>query len=102
MIQRIVLLKLDEEHATDSGRVSFAAHSREVLTALPGVLRVDGGIPADASSGENWDISLVLKFASVDDLEPFRVHPDHRSYVDAYLKPKLALIKAWSFEIPGQ
>ncbi len=102
MIQRIVLLKLNEEHATDSGRTLVAAHSREVLTVLPGFVKVDVGIPADASSRESWDISMVLKFESVDDLEPFRVHPDHRSYVDAFLKPKLALIKAWNFEIPGR
>jgi len=102
MIQRIVLLKLDEEHATDSGRALVAARSREVLTVLPGVVKVDVGIPADASSRESWDISLVLKFESADDLEPFRVHPDHRSYVDDFLKPKLALIKAWNFEIPDR
>jgi hypothetical protein len=99
MIQRIVLLKLVEEFATDTDRAAVADYSRKVLTALPGVLRAEIGSPADAKSAESWDISLVLNFASTDDLEPFRVHPEHRAYVDEYLKPKLALIKAWNFRI---
>ena len=99
MIQRIILLKLNKEFATDSGRAAVIDHSRKVLTALPGVLRAEIGSPADETSAESWDISMVLNFASTDDLEPFRVHPEHRSYVDDYVKPKLALIKAWNFRI---
>jgi len=99
VIQRIVLIKLDEENATEANRRTVAEHSRKILAAVPGVLRVDVGMPADDASAQNWDISLVLRFASFDDLEPFRVDPEHRSYVDDFLKPKLATIRAWNFEI---
>ena len=41
---------------------------------------------------------LVLHFGSADDLEPFRVHPDHREYVDIFLKPRLEGIRGYNFE----
>ena len=100
MIQRIVLLKLEGSFTTAETRAEIAAYSRRVLLALPQVVAVNVGTPADEASAGSWDISLVLHFASTDDLEPFREHPDHRAYVDDYLKPKLTCIKAWNFIIP--
>jgi hypothetical protein len=95
MIERIVLVKL--EPGVDASEV--AERSRQVLQGIPGVCDVHVGMAADAPSAEAWDISLVLRFESLEDLEPFRVHPDHRSYVDEYLKPRMRAIKAWNFEI---
>ncbi len=99
MIQRIILLKLNKEFATDSERAAVADYSGKVLKALPGVLRAEIGSPADETSAGSWDISMVLNFASTCDLEPFRTHPEHRAYVDGYLKPKLTLIKAWNLRV---
>ena len=100
MIQRIVLLKLEDPFTTAEVRAEVAAYSRRVLGALPQVAAVNVGTPADEAGAGDWDLSLVLHFASTDDLEPFREHPDHRAYVDEYLKPKLACLKAWNFLIP--
>ena len=99
MIQRIVLLKLTDEMATDEGRREVAEHSRVVLESLPGVESVAAAVAADPATAGAFDISLVLGFRSVDELEPFRVHPDHRAYVDEYLRPKLTAIKAFNFEL---
>ena len=99
MIQRIVLLKLNDDLATDEVRQEVAAHSRSVLEALPGVRSVQVGVAADPATEEGCDVSLVLHFDTVADLEPYRVHPDHRAYVDEYLAPRLAAIEAFNFEL---
>ncbi len=99
MIQRIVLLELKPDAADSEGRREVADHSRAVLTALPGVLSVAVGVAADETTASSWHLSLVLTFASADDLEPYRVHPDHRAYVDEYLRPRLAAIEAFNFEL---
>lgn len=99
MIERTVLMKLNDEHAHDAGRAEVAAHSREVLRGLPGVLEVAVGLPADEPSLKSWDLSLTLRFDSLASVEAYRVHPSHRAYVDEYLKPRLLLIKAWNFHI---
>jgi hypothetical protein len=95
MIERIVLVKLNPDRAVDE----VADHSLEVLRALPGVRDVHVGVAADDRSSEAWDLSLVLRFESLDDVETYRVHPDHRGYVEEYLKPRMQVIKAWNFEV---
>lgn len=99
MIERIVLIKLNDEHAHDAGRAAVAARSREILSALPDVTAVAVGVPADEPSLKSWDLSLTLRFESLEAVEAYRVHPSHRAYVDEYLKPRLLLIKAWNFDI---
>jgi hypothetical protein len=41
---------------------------------------------------------MTVRFDSLDDVAPYVAHPQHRTYVDEYLRPKLELIKAWNFE----
>jgi hypothetical protein len=98
MIERIVLFKLKGEHANDAERRRVAEHSREVLAAIPGVESVSVGVPADPSAEKSWDLSLVVRFASLDAVEPYRVHPAHRRYVDEYMRPRMEVVKAWNFE----
>ena len=97
MIERIVLVKLTDEEV--HRRSEIADHSREVLRLIPGVEDVHVGRPADKPSADAWDLSQVLRFRSLNDVEAYRIHPDHRAYVDGYLKPRIAAIKAWNFEV---
>lgn len=99
MIERIVLLQMKEEFASGEALAKVAEHSRQVLPALPGVLECHVGLAADERTGAGWHIALVLRFASVDDIPPYAAHPDHRAYVDDYLRPKLASIAAFNFEV---
>ncbi|MFW5921255.1 MAG: Dabb family protein [Polyangiales bacterium] len=99
MIERIVLFKLSDEWATDEGRGEVAACSREVLAKVPGVRSLSVGVPADEAAARSWDLSIVLRFDSNDDVEKYRVHPDHRAYVDEYMKPKMEVVKAWNFDV---
>ena len=99
MIERIVLFKLTDEWATDQRRREVAAHSREVLAKVPGVRSLSVGVPADEPSERSWDLSIVLRFDSRDDIDSYRVHPHHRAYVDEYMKPKMEVVKAWNFDV---
>ncbi|MBW2704121.1 MAG: Dabb family protein [Deltaproteobacteria bacterium] len=97
MIYRTVLIKLKEKYATEDKRKEIATYSESLLKSLPGVVRVRVGLPADDKTRADWDLHLSLVFESIDDVEPYRVHPDHRTYVDKYLKPKMDHIRAWNF-----
>ncbi len=97
MIERIVLIKLHDEHANDATRAEVAEYSRQVLPSIPGLKNVAVGLPADEQSAASWDIEILAHFDSVDDIAPYLAHPDHRAYVDDYLQPKMACIKAWNF-----
>jgi antibiotic biosynthesis monooxygenase (ABM) superfamily enzyme len=99
MIERIVLLKLQEEFATEEALAELVERSRDILPKLPGVVECSVGLAADEKSGDQWHISLVVRFASLDDLPPFADHPDHRSYVDDFIRPRLASIAAYNFEV---
>ncbi|HUH02496.1 MAG TPA: Dabb family protein [Kofleriaceae bacterium] len=97
-IDRYVFVKLAAEAATPASREEIAAYTREALGALPGVQAVRVGVPADAAATASWDLSIVVTFARIEDVEPYRVHPLHRAYVDEYLAPRTVVIKAWNFD----
>lgn len=99
MIERIVLFKLKDEYANEAARRDIAAHTAEVVGRLPGVKGVSVGVPADASSAKSWDLSVVVRFDSMDDVRPYAVHPDHRKYVDEYMRPRMEVVKAWNFSV---
>ena len=98
MIERHVYLKLNDEHSTDAGRAEVVQRSRG-LSEIPGVTDVTLGVPADEGSRTAWDVVIVLRFESLEAIEPYKALPDHRSFVDDFLKPRLAVIKAWNFEV---
>lgn len=99
MIERIVLLQMNEEFASKKALGEVAEHSREVLKSLPGVLECHVGTASDERTAADWHVSLVLRFASAEDIPPYAAHPDHRAYVDHYLRPRLASIVAFNFEV---
>lgn len=100
MIERIVLFKLKDAHANDAARREVAAHSRDALEKVPGVRGVSVGVPADEASAKSWDLSIVVRFDAMDDVAPYLAHPDHRRYVDEYMRPRMEVVKAWNFETP--
>jgi hypothetical protein len=99
MIERIVLLKMKEEFATEEALAELVQRSRDVLPGLPGVVTCSVGLAADKKSSDHWHISLFVRFESLDDLPTFAAHPEHRSYVDDLIRPRLASIAAYNFEV---
>ena len=100
MILRTVFVKLHDEWANERGRNTIAAHAKNVLSALPGVVRAEVGFPADRGTEEAWDLTFQVHFNQFEDVEPYRVHPDHLGFLNDYLSPKAVVKKVWNFRIP--
>jgi hypothetical protein len=77
VIERIVLVKLSEAAVSD--RQAIADQSRRVLERIPGVRSVRVARPADEPTAANCDLALVLRFDTLDEVEAYRIHPDHRA-----------------------
>jgi hypothetical protein len=99
MIQRVVAIKLKSAYANDADREQVAAASRDVLGAVPAVRSIDVATPADAATTRSWDLLLLLRFDDLAAVEAYRAHPNHRRYVDVFLRPMLEVIKVWNFEL---
>lgn len=97
MIERYHFLKLKPEHATPEGRDEVAARCRAVLPGLPGVQGVVVGTPADDESAAAWDVSIVVRFATLTDVATYRADATHRRFVDEVLAPRVEFKKAWNF-----
>jgi len=97
MIERIVFVRLKEEYRTDTKRAEIASYSENTLRAVPQARKVRAATAADDKTKQDWDMLLTIRLDAVEDLEPFRLDPIHREYVDSYLKPKIAQIKGWNF-----
>jgi Stress responsive A/B Barrel Domain len=98
MIERYVFVKLKPEHATAKGRAEVVEKSRK-LSAVPGVRALTVGQPADAGATAAWDLSLALRFDSLADVEAYLEHAGHEAYWEAFLEPRVQVIKFWNFEV---
>lgn len=99
MVERYVFLRLNDDLANPAGRAALAERARAVLPTVPGVVSVSIGIPADDASEKSWDVSFVVRFASVDDIPAYIDHPVHQAFVKDDLMPQVKVRKAWNFEL---
>lgn len=99
MIERHHYFRLKEAHATPEGRADTARRSLDALSKLPGVLAMTVGLPADDHAEAAWDLTITMRFASLDDIETYRADPDHRKFVDEVLGPRIDVKKIWNFTI---
>jgi hypothetical protein len=99
MVERVALIKLDAAHANAAERAAIVKRAIEVLSPLPGVLSLSAGVPADAPSEASWDVVITVRCASLEDLEAYRAHPDHRRFVEEVVVPRSEVRKAWSFVV---
>jgi hypothetical protein len=99
MILRTVFVKLHDEWANDRGRSAIAAHAKSTLSGIPGVVRADVGFAADEPTENAWDLTFQVHFERFEDVEPYRVHPDHLAFLNDYLSPKAVVKKVWNFNM---
>ena len=99
MIERYVYLRFKDEYSNEASRAEAAAACRELLPQVPGVVSATVGLPGDAECEAKWDLALVVRFNSIDDVEAYRVHPTHMKLVTEVLRPRMKVIKAWNFDI---
>jgi hypothetical protein len=98
MVERIVLIKLHEPYANDSGRDEVIQESKRVLPTIEGVKTLRCGVPAEDKTAGSWDIQLSLTFNCMTCVDTYQADPIHRDYVDTFLKDRMSFIKAWNFE----
>ena len=98
MIERVVLIKLKPEFATDEQRAQIAATTASTLRGAAGVQALRVGTPADGRTRREWDLCIEVVFDDMDAVEGYRTDPVHRAYVDVFLKPMVAKIHALNFE----
>jgi hypothetical protein len=53
---------------------------------------------SDPRTEAEWDICLLVRFASMQDTEVYRKDPVHRAFADVFLKPMLERIHVYHFE----
>jgi hypothetical protein len=97
MIIRTVLVKLKDEWATDPGRAALANVGQSALSAIPGVKNAEALVPADDAALASWDLMYQVHFDNLDDVETYRVHPDHLHFLDEHLNPKAEVKKVWNW-----
>lgn len=93
MIDRIILFKLLE--GTEKAQV--VDQLKRELGALPGLVELRVGLPADAASAKSWDVSCVLRFRDQTDHDSALSSSAFTACLDESLAPRSAVIKAWSF-----
>ncbi len=101
MIERHHYFRLIEAYATPEGREDTARRTIAALSSLPGVLAISAGLPADDHAEAAWDLAVTVRFASLEDVEAYRVNADHRRFVDDVLAPRIDVKKIWNFTIAG-
>ncbi len=99
MFNRFVYIKLTKEWATSEGRSAVIAESGQVLPSIPGVLSCQAGLPESPDAAKGWDLCLVLRFASSEDIESYRVHPVHVAFLEKFLGPKIEAKRVWNFRM---
>lgn len=97
MVERYVFLRLKKEHTHESAKVMIEA--RRALEQIPRVVSFTVGAPADEHARDAWDVCMRVCFESIYDVEPYRVHPAHRRFIDEFLKPRIDVVKAWNFTV---
>ena len=60
---------------------------RRLLSGIPGVLRLEVGIPAGTKRDvvdNSYLVALLVEFADADAQDAYQVHPDHLTFVKEY------------------
>ncbi len=98
MIERVVLIKLKPEFATDEQRAQVAATTASTLPDAQGVIEVRVGSPADERTRREWDLCIEVVLPDMQTVERYRTDKVHRAYVDVFLRPMMEKIRVLNFE----
>ena len=98
MVRRVVLIQLKPEHQTDGKRREIARRALEVLPQAARVMDVSVHLAGDERTQDDWDVCILVRFASMADPPVYKVDPIHRAFADRYLKPLRTRIHVLHFE----
>lgn len=95
-IQHVVMFRFRE--GTDPSAVDeLAAGLRRLPALVPQIATYALGPDLGLSEG-SWDFALSARFASVNDFETYRAHPEHQAVVHDLLEPITAERRSVQFE----
>ncbi len=101
MIKHIVVWNIKETASADE-KFAIANEIQAKLVGLKGkvpqIVDIEVGINIDSEFPANDDIVLVSTFNSVDDLNAYQVHPEHKAVV-GYVKENVCSRVAVDYEI---
>jgi hypothetical protein len=98
MIERVVLIKLKPEFATDEHRATVAQATMTTLPAAEGVRALRVATAADPRTLREWDVCIEVVLDDLAAVERYRTDRVHRAYVDVFLRPMLAKIHVYNFD----
>jgi len=98
MIVRVVLLQMKPQYRSYGQVRLLAKKTREVLPNAARVIDLKIHLASDPRTERDWDMSFLVKFASMQDTEVYRNDPVHRAFADVFLKPMLERIYVYHFE----
>jgi hypothetical protein len=96
-IDRYTFIRLVAEQATPDGRAEAIAAIRAGLAAVAGLTRLTVGTPAD-DSASRWDVSVVARFATLDDLNAAMAGDAWRATFED-IAARAVVVKSWSFAV---
>lgn len=86
MVKHLVFFRLKEENKTENAK-SIKKKLDSLKDKIPFIMEFEVGI--NEIKGERaWDISLYSAFENMDDLNSYRVHPEHVKVVEYIAKYK--------------
>jgi len=99
MIRHVVSWKLtavdDAQRELDAAAIIEGLESLPAL--IPEILALEVGRNV-APYADNWDLTLIADYESLDALEAYQVHPEHQRVV-AIVKPRVSARSNVDFEI---
>jgi len=78
MIRHICMFKLNEENK-EANIAEFCARA-ESLKAIPQIRKFAAVTNDKATPDSNYEVSLIIDFDSVDDLNVYQAHPIHKEF----------------------
>ena len=97
MIIRTVLVKLKDEWANDEERVALANVGQAALAASPASRRRKDSFRRMTPRWEAGTCMYQVHFDTLDEVEVYRVHPDHILFLETHLNPKAEVKKVWNW-----
>ena len=101
MIRHVVMFQFKEE-AEGRTKAENVAITKAMLEALPEkidwIRTSQVATNSEQADIANWDLCLISDFDSFEDLERYRVHPDHVA-VGTFMKPVRIARSCVDFEI---
>jgi len=99
MIRHVVSWKLtavdDAQRDLDAAAIIEGLESLPAL--IPEILALEVGRNV-APYADNWDLTLIADYESLDALEAYQVHPEHQRVV-AIVKPRVSARSNVDFEV---